>query len=96
MRLLPKPVSKIVRGKAIFNDQDIFKLQVGDLHGIRGKKIAMIFQEPMTALNPVHGIGKQIIENVVLEAQDYVDRVPDLFYFFYAKGRRFAIGSKLF
>jgi peptide/nickel transport system ATP-binding protein len=62
MRLLPKPVSKIVKGKALFNDQDIFKLQVGDLHGIRGKKISMIFQEPMTALNPVHGIGKQIIE----------------------------------
>jgi peptide/nickel transport system ATP-binding protein len=62
MRLLPKPVSKIVKGKAIFEDQDIFQLQVKDLHSIRGKKISMIFQEPMTALNPVHGIGKQIIE----------------------------------
>ncbi|MBU8910799.1 MAG: ABC transporter ATP-binding protein [Desulfobacterales bacterium] len=62
MRLLPKPVSRIVQGKAIFNDQNIFNLPVSDMHHIRGKKISMIFQEPMTALNPVHGIGKQMIE----------------------------------
>ncbi|MCK5163565.1 MAG: ABC transporter ATP-binding protein [Desulfobacula sp.] len=62
MRLLPKPVSRIVQGRALFNGRDIFKLPVSDLHHIRGKKISMIFQEPMTALNPVHGIGKQIIE----------------------------------
>ncbi|MCP4671938.1 MAG: ABC transporter ATP-binding protein [Desulfobacula sp.] len=62
MRLLPRPVSRIVHGKAIFNHQDIFKLPVKDMHNIRGKKISMIFQEPMTALNPVHNIGKQIKE----------------------------------
>ena len=62
MRLLPKPVSRIVQGKALFNGQDIFTLAVNDMHHIRGKKISMIFQEPMTALNPVHGIGKQMIE----------------------------------
>ncbi len=62
MRLLPKPVSKIVQGKAIFNHQNIFDLPVNDMHNIRGKKISMIFQEPMTALNPVHNIGKQIKE----------------------------------
>jgi len=62
MRLLPKPVSRIVQGKAIFNDQNIYTLSANDLHRIRGKKISMIFQEPMTALNPVHGIGKQMIE----------------------------------
>jgi len=62
MRLLPKPISRIVQGKVIFNDQNIFDLPVSDMHHIRGKKISMIFQEPMTALNPVHGIGKQMIE----------------------------------
>ncbi len=62
MRLLPKPVSKIVQGKALYDSKNIFKLPVKDMHHIRGKKISMIFQEPMTALNPVHGIGKQMME----------------------------------
>ena len=62
MRLLPKPVSQIVQGQALFNGQDIFNLLADELHHIRGRKISMIFQEPMTALNPVHGIGKQMIE----------------------------------
>ena len=62
MRLLPKPVSNIVGGKALYNNQNIFDLPVNDMHHIRGKKISMIFQEPMTALNPVHNIGKQLNE----------------------------------
>ncbi len=62
MRLLPKPVSKIAQGSAFFHGQDIFKLPIDRMHHIRGKKISMIFQEPMTALNPVHGIGKQMTE----------------------------------
>ncbi|MCP4022571.1 MAG: ABC transporter ATP-binding protein [Desulfobacteraceae bacterium] len=62
MRLLPKPVSQIVRGNAWFHDLNIFKLPAEEMHNIRGKKISMIFQEPMTALNPVHGIGKQLKE----------------------------------
>ncbi len=62
MRLLPKPVSRIASGKAVFNGRDIFKLPAGQMHQIRGKKISMIFQEPMTALNPVHNVGRQIVE----------------------------------
>jgi len=62
MRLLPQPVSKIINGTAIFNGQDIFSLPVSKMHRIRGRKISMIFQEPMTALNPVHGIGRQMTE----------------------------------
>ncbi|WP_457553789.1 ABC transporter ATP-binding protein [Desulfobacula sp.] len=62
MRLLPKPVSRMVQGQILFNGQDILTLPVNAMHLIRGKKISMIFQEPMTALNPVHGIGKQMIE----------------------------------
>jgi len=62
MRLLPKPVSRIVQGQILFNGQDISKLAIHQMHHIRGKKISMIFQEPMTALNPVHRIGKQMME----------------------------------
>jgi peptide/nickel transport system ATP-binding protein len=62
MRLLPKPVSQIVQGQILFDGQDILKLPINLMHHIRGKKISMIFQEPMTALNPVHGIGKQMME----------------------------------
>ncbi len=62
MRLLPKPVSRIVQGKALYNGQDIFSLDIKEMHHIRGSNISMIFQEPMTALNPVHSIGKQLRE----------------------------------
>jgi peptide/nickel transport system ATP-binding protein len=62
MRLLPKPVSRIVSGSVCFQGQDIFDLPVDQMYKIRGKKISMIFQEPMTALNPVHSIGKQMTE----------------------------------
>ncbi|MBA3013072.1 MAG: ABC transporter ATP-binding protein [Proteobacteria bacterium] len=62
LRLLPKPVSRIVSGKIWFRDQNILELPIALLHKIRGKKIAMIFQEPMTALNPVHAVGRQLVE----------------------------------
>lgn len=70
MRLLPKPVSNIAKGSAYFNGHDIFKLSVDDMHHIRGKKISMIFQEPMTALNPVHTVGRQISEVYKLHFPD--------------------------
>ena len=62
MRLLPQPSGNISNGKVIYQGQDLLGLDVEDMHNIRGRKIAMIFQEPMTALNPVHRIGKQIAE----------------------------------
>jgi len=62
MRLLPKPVSRVVQGQVLFNGRDISRIPKDEMYHIRGKKISMIFQEPMTALNPVHGIGKQMIE----------------------------------
>jgi len=62
MRLLPKPAARIVQGMALFQDKNIFELEVEKMHNIRGRKISMIFQEPMTALNPVHHIGKQMME----------------------------------
>lgn len=70
IRLLPKPVSNISSGSIRFNDSDILKLPVEQMHQIRGRKISMIFQEPMTALNPVHGVGSQITEVYKLHFQD--------------------------
>ena len=70
MRLLPKPISEIVNGTAVYRSQDIFSLPVEEMHRIRGRKISMIFQEPMTALNPVHAIGKQLKEIYQLHFQE--------------------------
>ncbi len=62
MRLLPKPSGIIERGQVVFRGTDILRLPADELHGIRGNRISMIFQEPMTALNPVQKIGKQLRE----------------------------------
>jgi peptide/nickel transport system ATP-binding protein len=62
LRLLPKPVSHIVAGKIWFEGKNILELPIEQMHTIRGKKISMIFQEPMTALNPVHVVGRQLVE----------------------------------
>jgi peptide/nickel transport system ATP-binding protein len=62
MRLLPKPFGQIINGSIFFNNENILNFSPEEMTRIRGKKIAMIFQEPMTALNPVHSIGKQIKE----------------------------------
>jgi len=62
IRLLPKPVSRVAQGQILFQGQDLLTRPVHEMHRIRGRKIAMIFQEPMTALNPVHTAGRQMKE----------------------------------
>ena len=62
MRLHPKETSKISKGTIELEGQDILSLPEKEMRNIRGHKISMIFQDPMTALNPVHTIGKQIME----------------------------------
>ncbi|HIJ57836.1 MAG TPA: ABC transporter ATP-binding protein [Deltaproteobacteria bacterium] len=62
MRLLPNPAGEIEQGEIRFEGKDIVRLPAEEMQKIRGRKISMIFQEPMTALNPVHRIGKQIGE----------------------------------
>ncbi len=62
IRLLPRPLAHILQGTIQYQGQNLLTLPIEKLHGIRGKKISMIFQEPMTALNPVHTVGRQIIE----------------------------------
>ena len=65
MRLLPE-TARIVGGEIIFEDQDLLKLSEPEMRHIRGARIAMIFQEPMTSLNPVFTVGNQIGEAVRL------------------------------
>src|SRR3954465_15478914 len=56
----------ITSGEALFNGRDLITMGSSELRDIRGNDIAMIFQDPMTALNPVHTIGKQLVEAVLL------------------------------
>jgi oligopeptide transport system ATP-binding protein len=66
MRLIPQPPGKIVSGSIMFDGQDILKMDDDDVRGIRGNNIAMIFQDPMTSLNPVLTISRQISEALEL------------------------------
>lgn len=62
LRLIPVPPGEICSGEALYNSVDLLKLSDEELQHIRGKEIAMVFQDPMTALNPVLSIGRQLSE----------------------------------
>ena len=64
MRLIPEPPGRIVAGEVMFDGCDLLKLPASEMRAIRGNEISMIFQEPMTSLNPVFKIGDQIGEAV--------------------------------
>jgi len=66
LRLIPSPPGKINAGKAIFRGEDLLRMSDDDIRGIRGAQIAMIFQDPMTSLNPVLTIGRQLEEPLAL------------------------------
>ncbi|NOY54156.1 MAG: ABC transporter ATP-binding protein [Deltaproteobacteria bacterium] len=66
LRLLSVPPAQIVSGKILFEGQDLLELEPERMRSIRGNRISMIFQEPMTSLNPVFTIGNQIAEAVIL------------------------------
>ena len=65
LRLIQEPPGKIMSGEIIFAGKDLLKLKKKELQNLRGKDIAMIFQDPMTSLNPVLTIGEQIIETLL-------------------------------
>jgi len=67
--LLPKDKASYPNGEIIFNGQDLLKVTESDLRTIRGAHIGMIFQEPMTSLNPLHTIEKQISESILLHSK---------------------------
>lgn len=65
MKLLPTPPARIKRGSIMYNGKDLTKLKDKQMEKIRGKEISMIFQDPMTSLNPTMKVGQQIIEGIV-------------------------------
>jgi oligopeptide/dipeptide ABC transporter ATP-binding protein len=66
MRLIPSPPGKIAGGQILFDGDDLLKYSEDEMRHVRGKDIAMIFQDPMTSLNPVLTIGRQITESLEL------------------------------
>ena len=66
LRILPDPPAKITNGEILMDGEDLLKMSKKEMLKIRGDKIAMIFQDPMTALNPVMTVGSQIAESVLL------------------------------
>ena len=66
MRLIPQPPGKITQGSIMFDGQDVLKMDDDEVRGIRGNNIAMIFQDPMTSLNPVLTISRQVSEALEL------------------------------
>ena len=66
LRLIPQPPGKIVNGTALFKGQDLLAMDDEEIRHVRGAQIAMIFQDPMTSLNPVMTIGKQMAEPLKL------------------------------
>jgi oligopeptide transport system ATP-binding protein len=66
MRLIPDPPGKTVGGEVIFAGQDLLKLPDYQMRRVRGKQISMVFQEPMTALNPALSIARQLTESLEL------------------------------
>ena len=74
LRLIPNPPGKIVGGEILFEGEDLLKMDEEEIRHIRGNRIAMVFQEPMTSLNPVLTIGRQLTE--ALELHLKMDRQP--------------------
>ncbi len=66
IRLLPRPAGRIASGRILFRGQDLLKKPEAEMRHIRGNDIAMIFQEPMTSLNPVYSCGAQVAEAIRL------------------------------
>jgi oligopeptide transport system ATP-binding protein len=82
LRLIPQPPGKIERGEVLFGNRDLLKLTPEEMRYVRGAEIAMIFQDPMTSLNPVMTIGKQIaepmLEHLGMTEHEAKDRAVEL------------------
>ena len=73
LRLVAQPAGQIVGGKVLFKDRDLLTLSEEEMRRVRGREIAMIFQEPMTSLNPVLSIGRQLTEGLEI----HLGRTPE-------------------
>ena len=82
LQLIPRPPGEIVGGKAMFHNQDLLHLSNDEIRSVRGAQIGMIFQDPMTSLNPVLTISKQVSEPLMLHLgmtkKDAEERVVEL------------------
>jgi peptide/nickel transport system ATP-binding protein len=82
MRLIPQPPGRIVQGQIFYNGKNLLELSPAQMRKIRGKEIAMIFQEPMTSLNPVFTVGEQIAEAIRLHEglgrRDAMDKTVEM------------------
>ena len=78
MKLIPSPPGRIVRGEILFKGQDLAKLEESKMRQIRGNNIGMVFQEPMTSLNPLFTIGNQIMEAIILHQKKTKAKARDL------------------
>src|SRR6266404_976607 len=82
MRLVSDPPGRIVGGKILFQGTDLLTLTEKEMQSVRGKRIAMIFQEPMTSLNPVFTVGNQIMEmlklHLAMSKKDALERTIKL------------------
>ena len=65
MGLVPSPPGKVEAEAVLFGNRDVLKLSADERRRLRGSKMSMIFQEPMTSLNPVHTVGQQIVEAIL-------------------------------
>ena len=82
LRLLPEPPAEILNGKILFDGQDLLSLRAKALQDLRGHSISMIFQDPMTSLNPVLTVGEQIAETLLrhttMNRQEALQKSVDL------------------
>ncbi len=82
LRLIPSPPGKVIAGKALYQGKDLLSITDEEIRHIRGAQIAMVFQDPMTSLNPVMTIGKQLTEPLQLHLgmnnQQATDRAVEL------------------
>ena len=76
MRILPDPPAHVRSGQVVLQGRDLMKLNEADMRKVRGKEISMIFQDPMTALNPTMRIGDQIAE--VIRLHDKVTKAESM------------------
>jgi oligopeptide/dipeptide ABC transporter ATP-binding protein len=83
MRLIPQPPGKVSAGEVLFDDLDLLRLSEAQMRDIRGNRISMIFQEPMTSLNPVYTVGDQVAEVIQLHQKlsrkEAMEKVVEVF-----------------
>ncbi|WP_024821550.1 ABC transporter ATP-binding protein [Aminobacterium mobile] len=84
MRLIPSPPGKIMGGRILFGGKDLLQLSSGEMRKIRGKDISMIFQDPMSCLNPVYRVGYQVQEAIQVHHKEMsltkvIEKVKSLF-----------------